>query len=73
MGYETVRELQGALDTEGKPVNRELYQQLWSLQEFFQAPFQAIDPNKWTKVPFCSPLILPERISYMVALLLETC
>ena len=42
--------LQDAVDTEGKPINVEFYKQFWSLQQFFQNPTKAVEPNLWLQV-----------------------
>lgn len=41
---------QGATDSNGQPVDAELYAAFWGLQSSFQNPYQALEPARWSSV-----------------------
>jgi hypothetical protein len=47
---EIVLFIQGALDSEGKPVDAAFYRTFWGLQTFFSNPQVALQPGKWGEV-----------------------
>lgn len=54
--------LQDMLDTDGNPINATLYKQFWSLQQVFQNPTKAIEPNLWVQVrPGLSCTAIPRQ------------
>lgn len=38
---------QGAVDSNGKPVDAAFYTTFWGLQALFQQPYAAMEPSKW--------------------------
>jgi hypothetical protein len=38
---------QGAVDSEGQPIDAAFYRTFWGLQGAFQAPYAAMEPSKW--------------------------
>lgn len=38
---------QGALDSNGQPVDAQFYALFWGLQAVFQQPYSAMEPSKW--------------------------